>query len=146
MSFLNSEIVVLGILISMLFYEFTGISPAGLIVPAYLALYLKQPEKIVYTVLISFAAYFICAQLDKVMILYGRRRFSVLIVLSFLLSFAIGKTGLFGYGLSTIGHIIPGVMANEFGKQGVLKSLAGLSITVGLILLILMLSGEGLRL
>lgn len=141
---MGSEIVILGVIVGMLFYEFTEISPAGVIVPAYLAMYLKQPERILYTVLISFAAYFICKQLDKVTILYGRRKFSILIILSFLLSILFSSLGIFQYGMTTIGTIIPGVMANEFGKQGVFKSLAALGITVGIIVLILMLAGEGL--
>lgn len=141
---MGSEVVVIGILVSMLFYEFTEISPAGLIVPAYMALYLTQPSKIIYTLAISLVTFIICKQLDKVMILYGRRKFSVMIIVAFLLSLIVNQLGIIQYGMSTIGSIIPGVVANEFDKQGISKSLLGLIITMAIIMLILMLFGEGL--
>ena len=37
------EIVLAGVAISLLFVELTGLSPAGLIVPGYLALCLQTP-------------------------------------------------------------------------------------------------------
>ena len=48
-----NEIMVLGVILSIAFYEITEISPGGLIVPAYFALYLDNPTKIILTVFIS---------------------------------------------------------------------------------------------
>lgn len=143
---MGNEVVIIGILVSMLFYEFTEISPAGLIVPAYMTLYLSQPGKIIYTLAISFATFIICKQLEKSMILYGRRKFSVMIIIAFLISLIVNQTGILQYGMSTIGSIIPGVIANEFDKQGVTKSMLGLAITMGIIIIILMLFGKGILL
>ncbi len=47
------DIVVLGVVISVLFSELTQLSPAGLVVPGYIALNLKSPERIFYTLLIA---------------------------------------------------------------------------------------------
>ena len=40
------EIVLAGVAISLLFVELTGLSPAGLIVPGYLALCLQTPWRL----------------------------------------------------------------------------------------------------
>lgn len=44
------DVVALGVVVSILFSELTQLSPGGLVVPGYLALCLKTPERIVYTV------------------------------------------------------------------------------------------------
>ncbi len=46
-----NEIMVLGVILSRAFYEITEISPGGLIVPAYFALYLDNPTKIILTLI-----------------------------------------------------------------------------------------------
>lgn len=66
------EIVLAGVAISLLFVELTGLSPAGLIVPGYLALCLQTPWRIVYTLAVAVAAWGIAKLLGNVMILYGR--------------------------------------------------------------------------
>jgi hypothetical protein len=40
-----NEILILGLLISLAFSEITGISPGGIIVPSYFAIYLDDPYK-----------------------------------------------------------------------------------------------------
>ena len=47
-----NEIIVLGVLLSLLFAELTGVSPAGLVVAGYIALSLQTPLRIAYTLLI----------------------------------------------------------------------------------------------
>ncbi len=82
------EIVILGVLLSILFYEFTGYSPAGMIVAGYMVLSLQTPMRIVYTLLIVLLTVALARLLSRFMILYGRRLFAVMILLSFLLDFA----------------------------------------------------------
>ena len=40
------EIVVAGVAISLIFAELTGLSPAGLIVPGYIALSMQTPRRV----------------------------------------------------------------------------------------------------
>jgi hypothetical protein len=40
-----------------------------------------------------------------------------------------------------IGAVIPGIIANEFEKQGILKSLLSLSVVVGILVLVMMWQG-----
>ena len=80
------EIVLAGVAVSLLFSELTGLSPAGLVVPGYIALSLQTPWRVLYTLLIAMLAWGAARLLERWMILYGRRRFAVLILLSFLIN------------------------------------------------------------
>ena len=73
------EILTLGVIVSIAFYELTEISPGGLIVPAYFALYLDAPLKLIITVFISLLTVAVLKILSRSTILYGRRRFAVCI-------------------------------------------------------------------
>ena len=128
------EIVLAGVAISLLFVELTGLSPAGLIVPGYLALCLQTPWRIVYTLAVAVAAWGIAKLLGNVMILYGRRRFAVMVLLSFAID-------LLAYDPGMIGVLVPGIMAQELERQGFLKSLVPLAAVVGILALIMMWQG-----
>ena len=74
-----NEAIMLGILVSLLYTEFTGLS-AGLIIPGYLALYLNSPLRLGYTLAVAAAAVGLCHILSRMVILYGRRRFAIQMV------------------------------------------------------------------
>lgn len=135
------EIVLIGVLVSLLFTELTGLSPAGLIVPGYIALNLQTPRRVVYTLLVALLAWGIGKALGKVMILYGRRRFAVMILLAFLINLAISSSGLLAYTPGMIGVLVPGIVAQEMEKQGVVKSLLSLAVVTGILALIMMAFG-----
>jgi len=44
-----NEVVLAGVALSLIFSELTGLSPAGLVVPGYIALSLQNPSRVVYT-------------------------------------------------------------------------------------------------
>ena len=130
---LDSEIIVIGILLSVLYYEVTDISPGGVIVPAYLALYVENPIKIIITLIISFMAYQILNFLSRYVIIFGRRKFSLMILFSYLIQLLANELILstdWMISFSTIGIIIPGIIASDFDKQGVTKTVFSLGIVV----------------
>ncbi|MBQ2995692.1 MAG: poly-gamma-glutamate biosynthesis protein PgsC [Oscillibacter sp.] len=135
------EVVLAGVAISLLFSELTGLSPAGLVVPGYIALALQTPRRVAYTLLIALLAWGVAKVLSRWMILYGRRRFAVLILLSFLLNEGIIASGLLPYDPGMIGVLVPGIMANEVEKQGLAKSLLSLGVVVGILVLLMMWKG-----
>ena len=53
------SILIIGVLVSIIFYELTDISPGGIIVPGLLVMYFDSIERIVYTVIIAFITYLI---------------------------------------------------------------------------------------
>ena len=44
------ELFIIGLIVGFLFFEITGISPGGVIAPAYIALFINQPSKIAMTI------------------------------------------------------------------------------------------------
>jgi poly-gamma-glutamate biosynthesis protein PgsC/CapC len=135
------EIVLAGVALSLIFSELTGLSPAGLVVPGYIALSLQTPQRVVYTLALAFAAWGIAKILARFMILYGRRRFAVLILLAFTVDLAVTSLGLLSYDPGVIGVLVPGIIAQEMEKQGVLKSLLSLSVVVGILVLVMLWQG-----
>ena len=135
------EIVLVGVAVSLLFSELTGLSPAGLVVPGYIALSLQTPQRVLYTLLIAMLAWGAARLLERWMILYGRRRFAVLILLSFLINELILWVGVLPYDPGMIGVLVPGIIANEVDKQGLLKSLLSLAVVVGILVLLMLWQG-----
>ena len=135
-----NEAIILGVIVSMVYTELTGLS-AGLIIPGYLALSLHSPVRLVYTVAVAAAAVGLCRLLSCVVILYGRRRFALLIVLTFALAAGADVLNLVPGGLSVIGILIPGILAREMDRQGFADSLLSVAVTTGVLALILTASG-----
>lgn len=133
------EIVLIGVGISILFYELTGYSAAGLVVAGYFALCLQSPMRILYTLVVVLLTWGITKLLSRFIILYGRRRFAVMVLISFLLDWGIAATGLLGTSPGLIGVLVPGIIAREFEKQGIWKTLLALAIVTAILALIMML-------
>jgi poly-gamma-glutamate biosynthesis protein PgsC/CapC len=133
-------ILVIGILISIIFYELTDISPGGIIVPGLLVTYINSIERVIFTVIIALLTYLIVKFLSKYVLVFGKRRFALMIIISIFLSiiFELITHVLSGYLLSVsiVGYTIAGLIANDFYKQGVKKTLPSLAICVCLLELI----------
>ncbi len=126
------QTILLGVLISLAFTELTGLS-AGLIVPGYLALCLDSPRRIAYTLALALCAAGLCRLLARVTILYGRRRFAALLLLTYFLDLCVRTTGLVPGGLSMIGVLIPGILAREIDRQGAVDTLLAVTVTTALL-------------
>lgn len=135
------EIVLAGVAISLIFSELTGLSPAGLVVPGYIVLCLQSPQRIIYTLGVAFVVLGIAKVLSYFVILYGRRRFAVMVLLSFAVDLLIGQLGILPTDPGMIGVLIPGIIAGEMEKQGVFKSLLSLAVVVGILALLMMWQG-----
>lgn len=135
------EIVLAGVAISLIFAELTGLSPAGLVVPGYIALSLQTPQRVVYTLALAFAAWGIAKFLARFIILYGRRRFAVLILLAFVVDLTVNAMGVLSYDPGMIGVLVPGIIAQEMEKQGVVKSMLSLGVVVGILVLLMLWQG-----
>ncbi len=135
------NIVLLGVVLSILFYELTGFSPAGLIVSGYIVLCLQTPNRIIYTLLVVFITWGIAKLLSDRIILYGRRRFAVMILISFAVDLIIETSGIFGTSPGLIGCLVPGIIAQEFERQGIIPSLLSLGVVTGMLALIMLAFG-----
>lgn len=117
----------IGIIVSLFFTEFTGFFTGGIISPGYIALFLHQPMRFLLTIMVSLITYFSVLGLSKVTFLFGRRRFAV----SILIGYVLGEATQFlplemlpgDQDLRIIGYIIPGLIANDMIRQGIIPTL-----------------------
>jgi gamma-polyglutamate biosynthesis protein CapC len=121
------ESIGLGLVLSLLFHELMGLSPGGMVVPGYIALSLNQPGRLMGTLLATLLCLLMIRFLSNHLVLYGRRKFVLTVLVGFGLVRIMERLLLMVPGLNmeleAIGYIIPGLMANEMDRQGVLKTL-----------------------
>ena len=112
----------IGLLFALVCYLTTNLSPGGMITPGWLALTLvEDPRKVAVIAAVTVVTYLGLRGLQRVVILYGKRLFAAVMMLSVLLS-----TGLFllvqrDYPLifahETLGFVIPGLVASQLVRQ-----------------------------
>ncbi len=131
------QLLIIGMVTGFVYYELTGISPGGVIAPAYLGLSVNQPDRILITVGLSLLIYFIIRYSSSFLILYGRRKFLLAVVLSLFLKLLIDShiqpASWTTIDLQSVGYIIPGLIANEMGRQKVISTLLSLGIVTLLV-------------
>lgn len=119
----------IGLVVSLLFSEFLGVTPGGIIVPGYLALGIHDPLQIGITLAISALTWFVVHALSSVVIVYGRRRTVLMILTGFLLGSlarAVLEPGTLvgSFELDVIGYIVPGLIAIWIDRQGVVSTVS----------------------
>ena len=112
----------IGLLFALVCYLTTNLSPGGMITPGWLALTLvEDPRKVAVIAAVTVVTYLGLRGLQRAVILYGKRLFAAVMMLSVLLS-----TGLFlvvqrDYPLifahETLGFVIPGLVAYQLVRQ-----------------------------
>jgi gamma-polyglutamate biosynthesis protein CapC len=142
----------LGLVISLIFSEVMGVAAGGLIVPGYIAMYLDQPLRIVGTIIAALMTFGSVKILGRFILLYGRRTmvFSVLIGFVFgymtrylLVINAMIDTGVDMSAVTSIGYIIPGLIAYWMNRQGVLETLCTMLMASFIVRLALVLAHGG---
>lgn len=132
------------IILGFLSVEFLGLFTGGLVSAGYMAFYMNQPWRLVSTLVLAVVIYLITMGLQKIVIIYGRRRFMVTVLLSLIGTWLLEK-GLYGnlgsleLDIRVVGFIIPGLIANDMFKQGILRTVLGVSILAVVVRLLLLL-------
>ncbi len=124
--------LVTGVLVSLLLTELIGLSAGGVIVPGYVALLLDRPISLIGFILAALLSYGLVRWLSNYLMLYGNRRFSLILLIGMTLSIA---AQWFSPALTSahlewagIGFIVPGLLGHQFDRQGILPSLLMLTI------------------
>lgn len=112
----------IGLLFALVCYLTTNLSPGGMITPGWLALTLvEDARKVAVIAAVTVVTYFCLRGLQRAVILYGKRLFAAVMMMSVLFS-----TGLFllvqrDYPLifahETLGFVIPGLVAYQLVRQ-----------------------------
>lgn len=135
------EVITVGIIISLIFSELTGLSPAGLIVPGYIVLALSSPYKLLWTTVTVFITLGIYRLISRYAILYGRRRFAVMVIISLAVGWGISALPFNVSGIGVIGYLIPGIIAKECDRQGIIKTWLSLALVCAVEVLVCLLLG-----
>ena len=126
------ELFFIGLVVGFIYYELVGISPGGVVAPAYFAMFITQPQKIVITLIIALIVWQIIKWLSARYIIFGRRRLLLALLIGFCLKMAvmswIQPMNILQLDLQSIGYIIPGLIANELARQSFTVTFAGIGI------------------
>ncbi|SVE30758.1 uncharacterized protein METZ01_LOCUS483612, partial [marine metagenome] len=120
--------------LSLFLTETLGVTAGGIIVPGYIAMNLDNPSRLIVTFGISIIVYLIIKILSNFILVYGKRRLVMALLLGFLLGYFTRSennilSSLLNTELIVIGNIIPGLIANWMDRQGVLRTIFTVIIT-----------------
>ena len=147
----------IGLAVSLLFSELFGLAAGGMVVPGYFALFLDQPVNIILTLLASLATYSVVHLLSTFVIVYGRRRTVLMILVGYIVRLLFEflplemlqsiellakdqPTDVLVPVYQVIGYIIPGLIAIWIDRQGLVETLSALmaaSVAIRLILILI---------
>ncbi|MDO5116304.1 MAG: poly-gamma-glutamate biosynthesis protein PgsC/CapC [Synergistaceae bacterium] len=116
----------LGIAASMLWDRRTGFASGGLIAPGVIALSLYDPMRLTAGLAISFAVYVALDFLVRHFSLYGRFRIGAAMLLALALQALCGEY--FPSDSFWFGWVVPGLVAADMQRQGVLRTITSLFI------------------
>jgi poly-gamma-glutamate biosynthesis protein PgsC/CapC len=124
------ELVFVALLATLLFAGVTGIYPGGLIVPSYLVLFVDQPSRLLGT-LVAAGLTLLCYKLaSRFLIIFGKRMFVFMVLVGAVWTFCWLQVFPLLYPAAlefrVIGWVVPGLIANNFQKQGVVSTTGGL--------------------
>ena len=130
-----------GIVVSLVLLEITGLAAGGVIVPAYVSLLLNNPISLAALLAIALAAFGVLRLAGNYLLLYGTRRYSIALLLG----------GLMNLGLQFVaparelpiewagfGYLVPGLIAYHFDRQGVWKTLLMIAIAAPIVRLVVL--------
>ena len=138
-----------GLAVSLHFSEMFGLAAGGMVVPGYFALYLDDPAAVIMTLVVALATFFVVHLLSMVMIIYGKRRTVLMILVGYILRMFMDYVAIdaspaldaiTSSDLVIIGYIIPGLIAIWIDRQGLVETISTLlaaSVVVRLILIVI---------
>ena len=133
----------IGMVLSLFLTETLGVTAGGIIVPGYIAMNLESPERLIITFGISIITFLIIKSLSQFIMVYGKRRLVLALLIGFLLGYLTRSennlvSSLTELDFAVIGNIIPGLIANWMDRQGVLRTICTVLITAGITKLFIM--------
>jgi len=134
----------LGLVFGLLCTEAFGLAATGLVVPGYVALQLQQPRALVATLAVALVTLATVSLASRIVLVYGRRRSAAMLLVGYLLGMlATRLAGFWGGGGddATIGLVVPGLLALSMDRQGVVQTLAAVTVVSVLVRLALVVIG-----
>ena len=125
------ETLFIGLVLALLWAEVTDVAPGGLVVAGYFALTIDRPLRVAATLAAALIALAVYRFLSGHLLLFGRRRFVLLVLVGAIVSQAwlLLLPKLFGapVELRVIGWVVPGILASSLIRQRPWPTLASLA-------------------
>lgn len=134
----------IGVAVSIVLAEITGLSAGGIIVPGYVALVLDRPDALAGLLVLAGLTFGAVKLLSLPLLLFGARRFGVAVLVGLALSTGaqwfrphLDPVPLDWAGL---GYVIPGLIAHHWDRQGIVPTLLMIAIAAPIVRLIAVLA------
>ncbi|GAA0707407.1 poly-gamma-glutamate biosynthesis protein PgsC/CapC [Dactylosporangium roseum] len=127
----------IGLVFALLCYLTTNLSPGGMITPGWIALALiEDPLQAAIVVVMTVVTYFLTRLLQRLVILYGKRLFAAIVLLSVLLQmtvFVIVQRDLpLLFAHQTLGFVAPGLITYQLVRQPPPATIMATTIVTGM--------------
>jgi len=134
---MQPDVLAISLVFAVIIFFTTGLSPGGVIVPFYFALYFNNTFVVASTLVLALIIFGLLLLAMRVFVFYGRQRFALALLLGVLLQWLIITYLPFTFPpMGFIGYVIPGIIANEFHRQGIVITTLLLLICSGLLYLL----------
>ena len=133
---------IVGVLASVIIYERFHITSGSIVVPGYVAVFVLQPLILVITLLNALFSYWMVNRvLQKRLLLDGRNKFSTIMIISASVQVLLLKispqTGYLWESsiplLVGVGYLVPALIAHDFGRQGIKKTMKAVGMASALV-------------
>jgi len=121
----------LGLVLALGCYLLTNLSPGGMITPGWLALVLiVDPGFGVLIIGVAVVTFWVSRLIQRVVILYGKRLFATVVLVGVFLQITVFvfNSGRGSSGYSTLGFIIPGLLAYQLIRQPLVATLTATTV------------------
>lgn len=129
--------VVFSIIVSAVFFEWTGIRSGGFLTAAYAALFVLKPQHLIFIILVgALVYYFVTHALMRTTPIFGRTKFAMMVLTGLVftwaleyLSSALTQNVFIPFaGFSVISPMIAALIANDGERQGLGRTILGVLI------------------
>lgn len=134
----------IGLFICLTFVGYIGLMTGGMVVPGYIALVMNHPGSVALTLADALLIFFIVKLLSHFIIIYGRRRIALIMLISFLMGVTMRQifssyyvANALGDVYTVVGYIIPGLITLSIDRQGIIETITSLLIASAVVRLIL---------
>jgi poly-gamma-glutamate biosynthesis protein PgsC/CapC len=126
--------VVFSVLVSAVFFEWTGIRSGGFLTAAYAALFVLKPQHLIFIILVGMLVYyFVTHFLMRKTPIFGRTKFAMMVLTGLVFTWALEYlSGVLTQnvfipfaGFSVISPMIAALIANDGERQGLGKTILG---------------------
>ena len=129
-----------GILLGMLYYRQTGWACGGIITPGVAAMYVHEPARLGVSLAAGLLAALLLEGLVRLSGVFGRQRLAAALLIALAMRYPVA--GYWGEASLWLGWVVPGLVAADVQRQGVVDTLtAVVAVTIATVLLVQLVGG-----